>query len=72
MFPGIIEVVRKLEHGSHTDVTDSYNYYYITTVNKNALSSCESGLLGDKFYCQLVLLCYFFVWNTKRVLYVIM
>ena len=40
--------------------------------NKNALSSVESRLLGDKFYCQLVLLCYFFVWNTKRVLYVVM
>ena len=39
---------------------------------KNALCSVESRLLGDKFYCQLVLLCYFFVWNTKRVLYVIM
>ena len=40
--------------------------------NKNALCSVESRLLGDKFYWQLVLLCYFFVWNTKRVLYVIM
>ena len=25
----------------------------------NALSSIESRLLKDKFYCQLVLLCYF-------------
>ena len=25
----------------------------------NALSSVESRLLKDKFYCQLVLLCYF-------------
>ena len=40
--------------------------------NKTALRSVASRLLGDKFYCQLVLLCYFFVWNTKRVLYVIM
>ena len=40
--------------------------------NKNALSSVESRLLGDNFYCQLVLLCYFFVWNTKQVLYDIM
>ena len=39
-------------------------------VNKNTLGGNESRLLGDKFYCQLVLLCYFFVWNTKRVLYV--
>ena len=31
-----------------------------TNLNKNALSSVEPRLLGDKFYCQLVLLCYFF------------
>ena len=30
-------------------------------------SSVESQMLKDKFYCQLVLLCYFFNWNTKRV-----
>ena len=37
--------------------------------NKNALSSGKSRLLGVK---PPVLLYYFFVWNTKRVLYVIM
>ena len=43
------------------------------SLNKNTLGSVESGLLGDKFYCYLVvLLCYFFVWNTKRVLHVMM
>ena len=39
-------------------------------VNKNVVRSRESRILGDKFYCQLVLLCRFFIWNTKRVLYV--
>ena len=34
--------------------------------------SVESRLLGDKFFSQLVLLCYYFVSNTKQVLYVIM
>ena len=38
-------------------------------INKNALSSVESRVLGVK---QPGLLYYFFVWNTKRVLYVIM
>ena len=46
----------------------------LSRTNKNAFSSVESRLLVEKFCCQrpLVLLCYFFVWNTKRVLYVIM
>ena len=49
------------------------NRSQIVSLNKNTLGSVESGLLGDKFYCYLVvLLCYFFVWNTKRVLYVMM
>ena len=39
---------------------------------KNARNSVESRLLEDEFCCLLVLLCYFFVWNTNRVLYVIM
>ena len=40
-----------------------------TKSNKNALSSVESRALGVK---PPELLYYFFVWNTKRVLYVIM
>ena len=36
--------------------------------NKNALSSVECRLLGG----LVVKGAYFFVWNTKRVLYVIM
>ena len=50
-------------------LTINHNYH---NYNKTALNSVESRLLGDKFDCQLVLLCYFFVWNTRRVLYVIM
>ena len=38
-------------------------------LNKNALSSVESRALGVK---PPELLYYFFVWNTKRVLYIIM
>ena len=37
-----------------------------TTVNKNGLRSRESRILGDKFYCQLVLLWHFFVWNSNE------
>ena len=49
------------------------NRSQIVSLNKNTLGSVESGLLGDKFYCYLVvLLYYFFVWNTKRVLHVMM
>ena len=40
--------------------------------NKNALSSSQSRLLRHWIYCQLVVVCYIFVWNTKRVLCVIM
>ena len=43
--------------------------YNKSNSNKNALSSVESRVLGVK---QPGLLYYFFVWNTKRVLYVIM
>ena len=42
--------------------------------NKNPLSSVESRLFEDEFSLSKapMLLYYFFVWNTKRVLYVIM
>ena len=42
--------------------------------NKNVLRSVESRLLEDKFLLSKapVLLYYFFVWNTRRVLYVIL
>ena len=53
--------------------------YIHITCNKNALSSVESPLLGAHGALRrvllskaVVLLCYFFVLNTKRVLYVIM
>ena len=49
------------------------NRSQIVSLNKNTLGSVESGLLGDKFYCYLVvLLCYFFICNTKQMLNVIM
>ena len=40
-----------------------------TNLNKNALSSVEPRLLGDKFYCQLVLLCYFFSFGIQNECY---
>ena len=43
-----------------------------STLKQEGLSSVESRLLVNTFCCQLVLLCYLFVWNTKRVLYFIM
>ena len=53
--------------------------YIHITFSKNALSSVESRLLGAHGALRkvllskaVVLLCYFFVLNTKRVLYVIM
>ena len=48
-------------------------HYLQLKINKNALSSVESRLLGDILLPKApVLLHYFFIWNTKRVLYVIM
>ena len=43
-----------------------------STLKQEGLSSVESRLLVNTFCCQLVLLWYLFVWNTKRVLYFIM
>ena len=47
-------------------------HYLQLKINEYALSSVESRLLGDIVVKGAVLLYYFFIWNTKRVLYVIM
>ena len=64
---------------SRMDFSLRLTTYIRITFSKNALSSVESRLLGAHGVLRkvllskaVVLLCYFFVLNTKRVLYVIM